>query len=68
MTYAEKMALRSKHTCVIRMESRSCTACNRGVPYPALTVDEIIDGLAAGRREAEAARPALVAGARRPRR
>jgi hypothetical protein len=67
VTYAEKMALRSKHTCVLRNESRSCTACNRGVPYPALTVDEIIESLAAGRREAKAAEPALAAPSRRRR-
>lgn len=41
----EKLALRAQHTCVLRMESRSCTACNRGVPYPALTMDETMQSM-----------------------
>lgn len=67
MTPDEKRALRAKHTCVKTMESRSCTACSNGVPYPHMTVDEIIESLAIGRQEAKAAEPALRAGARRRR-
>lgn len=67
MTLAEKLELRAQHTCVLKMTSVNCRACNRGVPYPALTVDEIIESLAAGRRESKAAEPALRAGARRRR-
>lgn len=64
-TLDEKLALRAQHTCIKEMTSVRCRACNSGVPYPALTVDEIIESLAAGRREATAAQPALVAGGRR---
>ncbi len=67
MTPAEKQALRAQHTCVLKMTSVNCRACNRGVPYPHMTIDEVKEALAAGRRVAKAAEPALRAGARRRR-
>lgn len=35
--------LRAQHTCIRQTSSMACLACNRGVPYPAATVDEILD-------------------------
>lgn len=35
--------LRAKHTCVMAASSMRCLACNRGVPYPALTTEELED-------------------------
>lgn len=66
MTLAEKLALRAKHTCMLKMSSMRCIGCNAGVPYPALTIAEIEESLAEGRRERRAAAPALRA-SRRPR-
>lgn len=37
----ERAAQRAKHTCMKTMESRSCRACNAGIPYPHPSVDEI---------------------------
>ena len=52
--------LRAMHTCMKTMSSMNCLACNRGVPYPAMTVEEIEDSLASGRRESQAAERALL--------
>lgn len=60
MTPKEKAALRARHTCIKAVSSLRCHACNNGVPYPALTLEEI-DELLDGGREAEAAMPALLA-------
>lgn len=54
-----KQALRAQHTCMREMTSMHCLACARGVPYPALTIEEIQDALGEGHREAEEAVPAL---------
>lgn len=53
----ENRALRAQHTCVL--SSMNCRACHDGVPYPALTPDEVQDALRQGREEAEQAYSAL---------
>ena len=38
---AQRARLRARHTCVMATSSMNCRACNRGIPYPALTIEEI---------------------------
>lgn len=49
-TLAEKQRLRSQHTCVLKMDSRTCIGCNTGVPYPALSVEEILQSMSPVKR------------------
>lgn len=56
---ADRDALRRQHTCIMSASSMRCRACDRSVPYPALTLEEISEALGRGREEAEAAVPAL---------
>lgn len=46
----ERQALRAKHTCIAEASSMHCLACNRGVPYPGLSRDEMADAM--GKRPA----------------
>lgn len=46
--------LRSQHTCMQTASSIGCRACDRGVPYPAKTMDELLRDL---ERADKAARP-----------
>ena len=34
--------LRAQHTCMKDLRSASCAACNRGMPYPHASVDELL--------------------------
>jgi hypothetical protein len=43
---ARERAQRQQHTCTKNMSSMNCSACNRGVPYPHETVEEILDRMA----------------------
>lgn len=43
MTLQQKLTLRAQHTCVKKMSSLRCSACNSGVPYPELTIAEMIE-------------------------
>ena len=65
MKLAEKLRLRAQHTCVKDMSSMKCRACNRGVPYPALTIEEIEEALAAGAEVRKAAERTLKRSPRR---
>lgn len=48
-THEGRLKLRAMHTCISAVSSMNCTACNRGVPYPAMTIEEITDAFAAVR-------------------
>lgn len=65
MTLAEKQRLRGMHTCIMDMSSMRCRACNRGVPYPALTIAEIEESLRVGRSERKAAEKTIKRSPRR---
>lgn len=51
----ENARLRGLHTCTMSMSSMNCRACNRGVPYPHMTIEEIKSALEAGAKERKAA-------------
>ena len=42
MSAEEDRKLRAQHTCVKDMSSLGCRACNRGVPYPHATTEELV--------------------------
>jgi hypothetical protein len=52
MTTNEARALRAKHTCIMQASSMRCLACDRGVPYPALTDEEMDDMMGIERKPA----------------
>lgn len=57
---AELRTQRAQHTCgVLSAPNQHCNGCRLGVPYPALTLEEIDEALRKGRADAEAAWPAL---------
>jgi hypothetical protein len=39
---ATKAELRRQHTCIMKTSSMDCRACNRGVPYPHMTIEETL--------------------------
>lgn len=47
----ERARQRAMHTCIKAMSSIRCTACNRGVPYPHATIEEIKGGITQGARK-----------------
>jgi hypothetical protein len=48
-TPEERAALRAQHTCVKTMSSIGCRACDRGVPYPHQTIEELVESMGANR-------------------
>lgn len=60
LTSQQRIDLRARHTCIRDVSSLHCVACNHGVPYPALTLEEINDALGIGRNEREAPLTAML--------
>jgi len=45
LAFREDQKLRAQHTCQQSMSSMNCRGCNRGVPFPHPSIEEIIEGM-----------------------